>query len=67
MKQFILLLGILNLYVLGFSQTYLVEGNAFLEESSDHSGISITFERTAPTPLSYIVVSGKLQCTKNGK
>lgn len=55
MKQFVLLFGILNLYALGFSQTYLIEGNAFLEGTSDHSNIAITFNRTAPTPLSYMV------------
>jgi len=55
MNKFVLLLGFLNLYVLGFSQTYLIEGNAFLEGASDHSNITITFNRIAPTPISYIV------------
>ena len=55
MRQFVLLLGILSLYVLGFSQTFTIEGNAFLEGASDHSNTSITFNRIAPTPLSYIL------------
>ena len=55
MKQFILLFIILNLYVFGLSQMYFLEGNAFLEGAFDHSNITVTFNRTAPTPLSYIL------------
>ncbi len=48
LKQF--LTSIVFITTFGFA-TVTVDGYAYLENETDHSGITITFERTAPSAL----------------
>jgi predicted outer membrane repeat protein len=48
LKKF--LTSIVFLYTFGYA-TVTVDGYAYLENQSDHSGITVTFERTAPSAL----------------
>jgi len=45
--------------ILGFTQTCLIEGNVFLENQTNHSGVAITFNRIAPTSLTYTFYSNE--------
>jgi hypothetical protein len=45
-----LLTSIVFIATFGFA-TVTVDGYAYLENLSDHSGITVTFERTAPSAL----------------
>lgn len=56
MKKLALTL-LLSYCISAFSQTNLVEGYVFLKNQADHSGVQVTLERQAPSPLTYIAVS----------
>jgi len=60
MKQILFLFTIIFFNTFGFSQTYLIEGNAFLEEQTNYSEIVIIFERVAPTQLIDTVYTNNL-------
>lgn len=51
MKSLVLALSLIFTTILVYPATHLVDGNALLEFETDHSGITITMTRTAPTQL----------------
>lgn len=60
MKRKTILTVITFLNLIAFSQNYLAEGNVLLEGEINHSGVSITFERIAPSSLTYNVNTNSL-------
>ncbi|MBN2858307.1 MAG: hypothetical protein JXN63_07890 [Candidatus Delongbacteria bacterium] len=55
MKRVIMIV-FLNLIAMLFSATYTVDGNAYLEGETDHTGIKVFFQRVAPdNSFSYTV------------
>ncbi|MCD4793812.1 MAG: T9SS type A sorting domain-containing protein [Bacteroidales bacterium] len=57
MKRIFTSILLLSTNLVGFSQTNLAEGYAFLENQTYHTGISVTFERQAPSSLTYTVTT----------
>jgi len=55
MKKIIIIIGLLILGTQALWATITVDGNAYLENQTDHSGIEIFLERTAPSSLTYTV------------
>ena len=51
MKSLVLALSLIFTSILAYSATYPIDGNAQLEFETDHSGITVTLTRTAPTQL----------------
>jgi hypothetical protein len=49
--KIVILISLIFLIKLGFTQSFTVEGYAFLELQNDHSGILVRFERFAPSFL----------------
>ncbi len=57
MKKIILLLFFAGTISIIFAQTYNIEGNAFLENETNHSEITITLNRTAPSTITYTLTT----------
>lgn len=55
MNRFAIIGFITFLCYTSFGQSYFVEGFANLEYQSNHSGIKVTYNRFAPTALTYVV------------
>jgi len=53
MKKIILSIVFTCIFYVLFSQTYTIDGNAFLENETNHSGINIVLNRTAPSNITY--------------
>lgn len=57
MRKLLLVFIILFNCISGYTQSYLVEGTALLENQTNHSQILIMMERIAPTSLTYFVIT----------
>ena len=56
MKKTIMLLGLLLSLIIGNTgYAITVDGNAYLENQTNHSGIKVLFERTVPSSLTYTI------------
>jgi len=51
MKRIIIIVGLILLGTQALWATITVDGNAYLENQTNHSGIKVLFERTAPSSL----------------